>query len=168
MHKISKLSFYMFIIYTSLLLACGGGDGSGSEKDVNGTWNVSVSLAANGCPNDAKITQELDYVHQIHKGFSISGASVAIIDNNSDLFSADDATEITSNSFIATGTAHSLNPFINDYNCTETIIWSYFDITDSATGTFSNNVGRNSLIDCVGGGEPIHCNVNYIGSAFKQ
>ena len=146
-----------------VILGCGG-SGKGFVN-FSGIWDVHVEFSANGCPSNFPILSTLDYAHSIDQDPGQSGFdALTLIDDLGDTFLSGD-TQPGEDSFIVTGSSHPLNPFINGANCQETIVWSYFDIADDAAGVFSDNVGRNSLIDCTGPSGPISCNVFYLGVA---
>lgn len=88
-------------------------------------------------------------------------------DDQGDTFTSGE-TRPGADSFIVTGHTHPLNPFINNFNCNETIVWSYFDIKEVGGRLRSNNVGRNSLIDCRSPSEEVHCNVYYRALQLRE
>lgn len=162
----TTLRFFLIYLFVLLSTAAGVGCGgsSGSAASLNGIWDVTVHLGANGCPNDVPILENLSYTHTITQSPNVGlPERVIIVDQDGATFDSNDTA--TLNSFIATGAGHTLEPFITGANCIETIIWSYFEIRGNS---YSDNVGRNSIIECASRAGPISCNVYYLGTAVKR
>ena len=165
MSRKSLIAFYLSLACVSFS-GCGGS--TGDEIRISGVWDVTVSLSTNGCPSDAPIVTGLSYEHSVLFNSDLSQwNAVSVLDEHGDVFQSESATP-TENSFIVTGVSHSLNPFINGASCRETIVWSYFNIAEGDGGAYSDNVGRNSLIDCTTLSGPISCNVYYSGTATRR
>ena len=166
------MSNQKLMLQIGLVVLCGAGCGGSGGSDFRvsdfiGDWFGTVVLSANGCPREIpEEARELSFSHQISEVVT-SEEEVTVTLADGDIQCIAERVKRSANTFLAVCPERALPGFLDDYECTEEIVWSY-TLERRLDSTTLDPVLRTAYVRCFQRGEPqFACPVEYSGSGVR-